>query len=112
MDINFYIPPSQKIPTELRLKVTDDNNKVYDVCYFRSYETFSYTFWFLNFQFEDENGFVYQNLMDEIIKEIIEKLIGQSEDHGSRWVQTDQKITHQDKFITLYKIDFRIGDAW
>ena len=50
--------------------------------------------------------------MDEIIKEIIEKLIGQSEYHGSRWVQTGQEITYQDKFITLYKIDFRIGDAW
>ena len=111
MNIKFYIPPYEKIPTQLRLRVTDDNNKVYDVYYFRSYGTFSYTFWFLNYQFKDENGFIYQNLMDEIIKEIIEKLIWQSEDHGSRWVQTDQKITHQDKFITLYKIDFSIGDA-
>lgn len=112
MNINFYIPPSQKIPTQLRLKVTDDNNKVYDVYYSRSSETFSYTFELLNYQFEDENGFIYQNLMDEIIKEIIEKLIWQSEDHGSRWVQTKQEIIHQDKFITMYKIDFRIGDAW
>ena len=112
MNINFYIPPNQKIPTQLRLKVTDDNNKVYDVYYSRSSKTFSYTFEFLNYQFEDENGFVYQNLMDKIIKEIIEKLIWQSEDHGSRWVQTNQEITNQDKFMTLYKIDFRTRDAW
>ena len=66
----------------------------------------------MNYQFEDEDGFIYQNLMDEIIKEIIEKLIWQSEDHGSRWVQTDQEIIHRDKFTTLYKIDFRTRDAW
>ena len=43
MNINFYIPPSQKIPTQLRLRVIDDNNKVYDVYYYRSPKTFSYT---------------------------------------------------------------------
>ena len=112
MNINFYIPPNQKIPTQLRLKVTDDNNKVYDVYYSRSSKTFSYTFEFLNFQFEDENGFVYQGTMDRIMDEIIDIFISQSEDHGFRWVQTGQKITHQDKFTTLYKIDFRARDAW
>ena len=111
MNINFYIPLDQKILTQLRLKVTDDNNKVYDVYYSKSAKTFSYTFEFLNYQFEDENGFIYQNLMDEVIKEIIEKLIWQSEDHGSRWFQTGQEIILQDKFMTFYKIDFRVRDA-
>lgn len=111
MNINFYIPSHQIIPTQLRLKVAYDNNKVYDVYYSRSSKTFSYTFEFLNYQFEDENGFVYQNLMDEIIKEIIKKLIWQSEDHGSRWIQTGQEIIQQDKFMTIYKVDFRTRDA-
>ena len=111
MNINFYIPSDQIIPTQLRLKVTDDNNKVYDVYYSRDPKTLSYTFVFLNYQFEDENGFVYQNLMDEVIKEIVEKLIWQSEDHGSRWFQTGQEIILQDKFMTFYKIDFRVRDA-
>lgn len=44
--------------------------------------------------------------------EIIDIFSSQSEDHGFRWVQTGQKITHQDKFTTLYKIDFRAKDAW
>ena len=111
MDINFYIPPNQKIPTQLRLKVTDYNNKVYDVYYSRSHKTFSYTFEFLNSQFEDENGFVYQGTMDRIMDEIIDLLISQSEDHGSRWVKVGQKITQQNRFGTTYQITFRRKDG-
>lgn len=111
MNIKFYIPPDQIIPTQLRLKVTDDNDKIYDVYYSRDSKTFSYSLEFFNYQFEDENGFVYQNLMNEIVDKIVEKLIWQSKDHGSRWVQTGQEITRQDKFMTFYKIDFRVRDA-
>ena len=111
MNIIFYIPPEQKIPTYLRLRVTDEDGQIYDIYYYKETDRFTYTFEFLNYQFKDENGFIYQNLMDEIVDEILQKLIWQSEDHGSRWVQTGQEITHQDKFMTLYKIDFRVRDA-
>ena len=111
MNIKFHVPLHEKIPTQLRLKVTDENEKIYDVCYYRDPDKFVYSFDFLNFQFEDENGFIYQGTMDRIMDEIIDLFLSQSEDHGSRWVRIGQKITHQDRFGTTYQITFKRRDG-
>lgn len=111
MNIKFHVPLYEKIPTRLRLRVTDENEKTYDIYYYKDPDRFTYDFDFLNFQFEDENGFVYQGTMDRIMDEIIDLLISQSEDHGSRWVKVGQKITQQNRFGTTYQITFRRKDG-
>ena len=111
MNIIFYIPPDQIIPTCLRLRVIDEDGQIYDIYYYKEADRFTYTFEFFNNQFTDENGLFLQNTMDRVMDEIVDLLIWQSEDHGARWVKSDQEVTDFDEFMTIYQITFRKRDG-
>ncbi|MFR1687979.1 MAG: hypothetical protein ACLSVX_12455 [Massilimicrobiota timonensis] len=101
MNIEFYIPKYEEIPTSLRLKVDGkqvDYNRVEDM--------FAYDFHFYE-QTEEESL--------KISEEIAIVMCNQSYDHGQSWRVTDIAIVQQeDRYAVgvIVRVKFRIRDSY
>lgn len=109
MNVEFYIPQSQRIPTELRLKVDGKQ-----VTYHRLYPSgceypgrFGYDFYFYS-------GETVEEAMD-ITKELAEIMCWQSYDHGSQWRITSMEPVQQNdryKIGEIIRVLFRVRDSY
>lgn len=101
VDVKFYIPKDETIPTQLRVKVDDK----YDVYYDKSPEGFAYDFRFFN-DAKDH----YETILDAIVS----RMCSQSYDHGASWRETKREIIKptekwwDDLIVRVY---FRVRDA-
>lgn len=108
MNIQFYMPEDQKIPTQLRLKITREGKKDVIVNYERMRDGLTWVFTLYNIKSEAE--------ANEIIEEIANKMCYQSYDHGQEWrtesieireIQIDFFNPHAE-----YVVKFRMRDSW
>jgi hypothetical protein len=101
MNIKFYAPKEEVIPTRLRLMVDGKQ-----VDYKRVDNEFAY-----DFQFYDTEV----NECFEIAREISKIMCSQSNDHGARWVVTDISLVEQEERYSvgvIVRVDFRIRDSY
>lgn len=101
MKVQFYIPKSQTIPTQLRVKIDDK----YDIYYDKVPGMFAW-----DFQFFGEAKDCYEVLLDKIVH----TMCNQSYDHGASWRETKREIVKQgsewyDDFVV--RVYFRVRDA-
>lgn len=96
MNIRFYIPKDQIIPTNLRLKA--DN---VDVFYERLGDGLGYEF---------EVFTTDTDLAKNIVDTIADLMCSQSYDHGAEWRVTYTKMIPQDYSIVV-QVRFRVRDA-
>lgn len=101
MKIKFYIPESQVIPTQLRVKVDEQ----IDVYYSRLPDAFGYKFDF--FKRQD----VTLEMATAITDEIVSKMISQSYDHGAQWRECGVREVVNDDFDLSITVFFRVRDA-
>lgn len=101
MKIKFYIPESQMIPTQLRVKV-DENIDVY---YDRTPDAFGWKFEFFKHQ-----G-VTLEMAIAITDEIVSKMISQSYDHGAQWRECGVRKIVNDEWDLSITVFFRVRDA-
>lgn len=102
MNVEFYIPKSQRIPTELRLKVDGKQ-----VTYRRLQDAFGYDFCFYS-------GETVEEAMD-ITKELAEIMCAQSYDHGSEWRIVSMEPVQQCeryKIGETIRVLFRVRDSY
>lgn len=102
MKIEFFIPENESIPTALRLKVDD----TYDVFYTRLPDKFAYAFTFFKSQGVTEN---LARLMTEAI---IDRMVGQSYDHGQQWRADWVWEWGQDEYTYTVTMGFHIKDSY
>lgn len=101
MNIKFYVPKEEVIPTRLRLMVDGKQ-----VDYKRVDNEFAYDFQF--FDTEEKECL-------KISQEIAETMCFQSYDHGQSWRITDISIVEQEeryKVGTIVRVSFRIRDSY
>jgi hypothetical protein len=104
--IEFYIPPSQTIPTIPRLNI--DNCK-YQVIYTRDMNEFAYTFEFYKWKSDEP---ITEELALEILDQIVRTMSNESYDHGASWRATSiDKIENEYTGCPTYKVKFRIRDG-
>jgi hypothetical protein len=102
MKIDFYIPESQRIPTQLRVKV--DN--AIDVYYDFLQDAFG-----VKFRFFKHQG-VTLEMATEITNEIVHQMCWQSYDHGARWKERGVREIEEDEYgLISIKVFFRKRDA-
>ena len=105
MNIKFYIPNDEMIPTQLRLKVDDK----YQVDYSRVPGEFAYEFEIYNMP-QNNKGYA-----DEIIDKIVGLMVSQSYDHGVSWRETGREFIEEFSYCDVssykYKVSFRVRDA-
>lgn len=106
-NLNFYIPESQTIPTDLRLQ--GDGVHIY---YDKLPEDFGYVFK------------VYHPGADEVpdaaadralVENIAHKMCAQSYDHGASWRIRRIQLMHTAEFFcdcNIFHVLFRVRDAW
>lgn len=102
MEIKFYTPEYETIPTQLRLKVDGTT----DVYYKRVEGHFAYDLTLFTDNQEKRNA---------IVEEVIRILIDQSEDNGSRWVEYCREILNpgEDWYEPfVIRVYFRMRDSW
>ena len=100
MDIKFYIPKDESIPTRLRLKVDGA-----DVYYERVDSCFAYDFTLCGKAKENATA---------IVDEIVRKMCNQSYDHGAMWRETNREVIEEaalDWECTIIRVHFRVRDA-
>lgn len=98
MEIKFFIPDDQTIPTQLRL--TADGVHVY---YNRLPDRFAYRFTVYT---QDENAAA------NIVEEIAHIMVNQSYDHGASWrIKTIVQVSDESVMSYTYDVDFRFRDA-
>lgn len=101
--VQFYIPESVQLPTELRAKKDHLSIK-----YNRVLGDFAYEFDVYNLKTEEEGL--------EVVKEMAQIFCDQSYDHGSEWrvERIDTIICDIGGFIqhANYIVKFRIKDTW
>lgn len=97
MDIKFFIPDDQTIPTQLRLLV--DGIHVY---YEKLRDVFGYSFEI----FTDD-----KEKARDIVEECARIMCDQSYDHGASWRTTHIVLENADRFSSIYNVYFRIRDA-
>lgn len=78
MDIKFYIPSDETVPTQLRLLA---NGKI--VNYHKVRDKFAYDFTVYHATEEESK---------EIVDEIVRKMCYQSYDHGAEWRVTNKEV--------------------
>ena len=100
MDIQFYIPQSESIPTQMRLKVDG-----LDVLYDKIHGNFAYTFGFYKFQ-----G-VTKELANTIVDELVHRMENQSYDHGAQWRETRCRNVYEDEYNITITVFFYTRDA-
>ena len=101
MNIEFYIPKDQVIPTRLRLKVDDE-----DVYYALVPHQFGYDFEYF--------GISAERAM-EITEHLASVMCDQSYDHGSEWRVVSIEPVEQDgryKVGEIVRVLFRIRDSY
>lgn len=101
MNVEFYIPKSEIIPTRLVLKVDGEQ-----VGYRRLQDQFGYDFQYLN---------ITEEKAVEITKHLASIMCSQSYDHGSEWrvvsiAPVEQEVRYQ--IGPIIRVLFRIRDAW
>ena len=101
MKIDFYIPKSQTIPTQLRVKV-DENIDVY---YDRLPDAFGWKFEFFKHQ-----GVTLEQAI-AITDELVSKMISQSYDHGTQWRECGTRKIINDEWDLNITVFFRVRDA-
>ena len=99
MDIKFYCPSDEIIPTRLRLEVDGNGNNRKQIHYESVKGEFAYDFTFYGFT-EDE---AYEAA--RVIGDLMES---QSEDHGASWRVVDIKPVG----TTTIRIRFRWKDSY
>ena len=100
MDIQFFIPSSETIPTQLRVKVDG-----VDVYYDKVPGKFAYTFKFFKFQ-----G-VTMELAKTIVDELVRRMENQSYDHGAQWRETACRNVYEDEYDITITVFFYKRDA-
>lgn len=78
MDIKFYIPSDETIPTKLRLLA---NGKI--VNYNKVHDKFAYDFTVYH---------ATEEASKEIVDEIVRRMCHQSYDHGAEWRVTNKEV--------------------
>lgn len=99
MDIKFYCPSDELIPTTLRLEVDGNGDNGKQIHYSKAIGDFAYDFTFYGFT-EDE---AYETA--KIIGDLMEK---QSEDDGMCW----RVVEIKPHGLTTIRIRFRIKDSY
>lgn len=102
MDIKFYIPKSQTVPTQLRV-VADGHHVYYD----KVSDGFGYDFQFFGGETEEE---AYK-----IADEIVSIMRSQSYDHGSEWRVVSKEVVKQDGRYycgPIIRVMFRMRDSY
>lgn len=98
MNVEFFIPDDQIIPTRLRL-LADGTHVYYEPVSNR----FAYRFTVYT---EDENAAA------NIVEEIARIMCNQSYDHGASWrIKTITRIPTDSIMSFDYEVDFRLRDA-
>lgn len=99
MNIEFYIPKDETIPTQLRVKV--DGN--IDVYYERTFSGWKFEF----FKFQG----VTLEMATAITDEIVRKMVHQSYDHGAQLRECGVREIVNDEFELSIAVSFRMRDA-
>ena len=100
MDIKFYIPKDESVPTQLRLRIDGD----IDVYYDRS-PSGGWKFWLFKFQN------VTREMAEAIVEEIWQRMENQSYDHGVSWRECGVREVYEDRYSIEITIDYRVRDA-
>lgn len=101
MEIKFYTPEYETIPTRLRVKV----NGKYDVYYERLRDKFGWRFEFFKYQ-----G-VTVEIATAIVDEMVSQMISQSYDHGAQWRECGVRDVLNDDFDLSITVFLRVRDA-
>ncbi|WP_087066434.1 hypothetical protein [Intestinibacillus massiliensis] len=101
VNIAFYIPKEQTIPTQLRIRV---DNEI-DVYYERLKDAFGFKFEFFKHQ-----G-VTMEMATEIVNEIVSRMVSQSYDHGAHWRECCVREIENAEFELSITVFFRVRDA-
>lgn len=102
MDIKFYIPKSQTVPTQLRV-VADGHHVYYD----KVPDGFGYDFQFF--------GGVTEEEASKIVDEIVSIMCNQSYDHGSEWrVDSKEVVKQEERYYCgpIIRVMFRVRDSY
>lgn len=102
MEIKFYTPEYETIPTRLRLKV----NERFDVYYERLGNTFGYRFEFFKHQ-----GVTYE-MATAFVDEIVSRMISQSYDYGAQWREYGVRDVVNDDYDLQITVFLRVRDAF
>lgn len=107
MNIRFYSPEHEIIPTGLRLHVDYGNFKDIPVFYKPIPLRFDSRFGY-NFEIFLVNG-VTKDIAREIFSQILQTLITQSckYDYGKRWVPIEHKTWEEDRITMNYRVFFK-----
>lgn len=98
MDIKFYVPKDEIIPTQLRLEV---DGKI--VVYNRVSDKFAYDF---------EVYHATREEAEEIVNQIVRKMCYQSYDHGAEWRVINKEILYHSYASYTIRVHFRIKDCY
>lgn len=101
MNIEFYIPKDETIPTQFRLKVDG-----MDVYYDKVYGEFAYDFTLWGEARDNSTA---------IVDEIVRRMCNQSYDHGAEWRERKREIIEQgdeEWSALVIRVYFRIKDAY
>lgn len=101
MNIEFYIPKSETIPTRLVLKVDGEH-----VVYRRLHDQFGYDFEFLG---------ITEERAVEITKHLASIMCSQSYDHGSEWrVVSIEPVEQEERYKIgpIIRVLFRVRDIY
>ena len=101
MNVEFYIPKSQIIPTRLVLRVDGEQ-----VIYRRLHDQFGYDFEYLN---------IAEERAADITKQLASIMCSQSYDHGSEWrVVSIAPIEQEERYKIgpIIRVLFRVRDIW
>lgn len=101
MDIKFYMPEHETIPTRLRVKVDGK----FDVYYERLNDKFGWRFEFFKCQ-----GVTFE-MATAIVDEMISQMISQSYDHGSQWRECEIRDILNDDYDLQITVFLRVRDA-
>lgn len=101
MNIEFYIPEGETIPTQLRVKVDGS----IDVYYDRLSDAFGWKFEFFKHQ-----G-VTLEMATVITDGIVSRMIAQSYDHGAQWRECGVREIVNDEWDLSITVFFRVRDA-
>ena len=101
MNIEFFVPDDETIPTRLRLRVDGP----IDVYYESLPNDFAYKFTF--FKWQD----VTLEMACAITDKIVSRMISQSYDHGAQWRERGVRSIVNDEFELSITVFFRVRDA-
>lgn len=101
MEIKFYIPKDETVPTHLRVRVDEG----IDVYYDRLPDAFGF-----KFDFFPHQG-VTLEMATAITDELVRRMVSQSYDHGAQWRERGVREISQDAYGISITVFFRVRDA-